>query len=235
MPAPDLSDSLFLPEDEAVARLLAEIDWDAARAERVGTAAAEMIRALRGAAKGGTVESFFQTYPLATPEGLALMELAEAFLRIPDSATAQSFLQDKLQGRNWKAAGSGRDWLGLLTGVGLNLTQSLGQGFLGRIGAPVVQKSVTEAMKMLGRQFVIGRDIEEAIKNGRAAASPNGRVSYDMLGEGARSILSKPLPQPCRQSPRSKNRPAGGRACRSSSRLCTRVLPKARRIAVSRL
>ena len=185
----DLSQYLMKPETEVVAELVAALDWDEARALRVREQAIETITAMRAAKRRpGSIENFFQTYSLSTREGLALMQLAEALLRIPDSATANRLIEDKIAGTDWSAEDGGNDWLLKLARIGLSASQSTLGGPLAKLGAPVIRAALGEGMKMLGNQFVLGQTIGEAVSNAaKIAAEKNCLFSYDMLGEGART------------------------------------------------
>jgi RHH-type proline utilization regulon transcriptional repressor/proline dehydrogenase/delta 1-pyrroline-5-carboxylate dehydrogenase len=189
-----MSLSACLYEDEAtnVERMLDTLNWDDDRAKRVEARAIELVERVRKAKrKPGELESFLQQFGLQSEEGLALMTLAEALLRIPDSHTADLLIKDKMVAADWlsKQGGSGGgDILTKAAGFGLSMTKKTLEGALSRVGAPVIRKALVEAMRMMGRQFVLGRTIEEGIKNGQAYKKKGYRVSYDMLGEGARTM-----------------------------------------------
>ncbi len=188
-------------EDEAAAvqRLLREepLGRDA---EVVRLQAVQLVIAARRAAKKqGVVEGFLQEFGLSTPEGLALMCLAEALLRTPDEATRDALIAEKIGSADWASHVGRADSLFVNAGAwGLMLTGRLVEpdddarrdlaGFLkrlaGRIGEPVIRHAVATAIGVMGDQFVLGRTIEAAL--GRAHRS--GFVcSFDMLGEGART------------------------------------------------
>ena len=138
-----------------------------------------------------SAESFLRHYGLSTREGVALMCVAEALLRIPDAETANALLRDKLSTGNWSAA-SAADWALLLTGTLVrwagaeedDLQASL-KRLTAKLGEPVIRAAVRQAMRILAGQFVIAETIEEAVK--RAADRRRFRFSYDMLGEAART------------------------------------------------
>jgi RHH-type proline utilization regulon transcriptional repressor/proline dehydrogenase/delta 1-pyrroline-5-carboxylate dehydrogenase len=133
-----------------------------------------------------SAESFLRQYGLSTPEGVALMCVAEALLRIPDAGTADALLRDKLATGNWSRA-SAADWALLLTGtlVRWHDEPSTLKGLIARLGEPIVRTAVKQAMRILAGQFVLGETIEQA--TARAAERPRYRFSYDMLGEAART------------------------------------------------
>ena len=191
--------------DEApvVERLLATITRDAALSARIATRARGLIGGVRArAAGGGGVEKFLQEYQLSTPEGVVLLCLAEALLRIPDADTADRLIRDKLGQADWEAhVGKSESllvnastWALMLTGRVVALEHLPGGGLVdhlarlvGRSGEPVIRAAIKAAMRILGRQFVMGRTIEEALARAVAAERDGYRHSYDMLGEAART------------------------------------------------
>ncbi|MDQ8040138.1 MAG: bifunctional proline dehydrogenase/L-glutamate gamma-semialdehyde dehydrogenase PutA, partial [Rickettsiella sp.] len=158
----------------------------------------EKIRSKR-LSKGG-VDAFLYEYDLSSQEGIALMCLAEALLRIPDSATIDALLKDKISNADW-ASHLGQSasffvnastWGLILTGKLLKSDEQNGlnaslRRFIGRTSAPIIRKSVKHAMKLLGHQFVMGQTIEEALKRANDHEKLGYRFSYDMLGEAART------------------------------------------------
>ncbi|MYN27715.1 trifunctional transcriptional regulator/proline dehydrogenase/L-glutamate gamma-semialdehyde dehydrogenase [Duganella levis] len=154
------------------------------------------VRAERTRASG--VDALMHEFSLSSDEGVALMCLAEALLRIPDNATADRLIADKISKGDWRkhlgespslfvnAATWGLLITGKLvstnseTGLGSALTKLISKG-----GEPLIRKGVDLAMRMLGNQFVTGQTIDEAIKNGQANEARGYRYSYDMLGEAA--------------------------------------------------
>ncbi|MFT4928537.1 MAG: RHH-type proline utilization regulon transcriptional repressor/proline dehydrogenase [Phenylobacterium sp.] len=152
--------------------------------------------------KGG-VDALLNEFALSTEEGVVLMCLAEALLRVPDKKTADSLIRDKLADGDWGAHIGNSDsifvnassWGLLMTGklVNYSNTQKKEQfGILkktvGRMGEPVIRESVRYAMKIMGTQFVMGRTIHEAVKRAVEKESKGYTYSYDMLGEGARTM-----------------------------------------------
>ncbi len=184
-----LSDWLAKPEDECVAALLAALAWDQGRAGRVGDAAKHRIEAIRVEGfKGGSLESFFQQYKLSTAEGIALMTLAEALLRIPDGPTADELLRDKLAGTDWLATMTqSQDVVTRMAALGLAAGSSTVSGLFKRLGTPIVRQGAAQAMKYLGGQFVLGQTIGDALSNAKKLQAKGYDFSFDMLGEGART------------------------------------------------
>jgi RHH-type transcriptional regulator, proline utilization regulon repressor / proline dehydrogenase / delta 1-pyrroline-5-carboxylate dehydrogenase len=178
-----------------VAALPNEVTLNIARVAR------ELIQQIRAKrlAKGG-LDAFLYEYDLSSQEGIALMCLAEALLRIPDSATIDALLEDKISHVDW-AAHLGRSssffvnastWGLVLTGKLLKSDEQGGlntslRRFISRTSAPIIRKSVKQAMKLLGHQFVMGQTIEEALKRAKDYEIRGYRFSYDMLGEAART------------------------------------------------
>ena len=161
-------------------------------------AATELARALviklRSDAKPSMMEKFLGEYGLSTDEGVALMCLAEALLRVPDSETMDALIEDKIAPSEWsthinKSSSTlvnASTWGLMLTGKVLDTEDSRGlvktvRNLVKRMGEPVIRSAVKQAMREMGRQFVLGQTIEEALKNRRAGY----RYSFDMLGEAA--------------------------------------------------
>ena len=189
MTSPSFSPYFQRSEEAAVKGLLQDFDWDEGRAARIGKEAAALIEAMRGQKQEvGQLESFMRDYALDTEEGLALMMLAEALLRIPDKATRRELIRDKVAAANWlEGVGGSKDWVVKAAGVGLFMTSRTLNGALSKIGEPIVREAMLKAMRMLGGQFVLGQDIEEAMQKALPLRNRGYRMSYDMLGEGARS------------------------------------------------
>ena len=161
---------------------------------------AELVRRVRGDANTGLMEEFLGEYGLSTEEGVALMCLAEALLRVPDASTIDDLIQDKIAPHNWSAHLGQSDstmvnastWALMLTGRVIDEDTAPGvvstlRGVVRRMGEPVVRLAVGRAMREMGAQFVLGRTIEEAMDNGNAARESGSTFSYDMLGEAART------------------------------------------------
>jgi RHH-type proline utilization regulon transcriptional repressor/proline dehydrogenase/delta 1-pyrroline-5-carboxylate dehydrogenase len=171
---------------------------DAEQAARVRELATRLVQGLRDAPVGSGVAALVQEFSLSSQEGVALMCLAEALLRIPDRATRDALIRDKISKGDWKshvgnspsmfvnAAAWGLVLTGKLTSTSSEkslsaaLTRVIGKG-----GEPLIRQGVHRAMKMMGEQFVTGQDIAEALANSRAYEKQGFRYSYDMLGEAA--------------------------------------------------
>ncbi|RZI98688.1 MAG: bifunctional proline dehydrogenase/L-glutamate gamma-semialdehyde dehydrogenase, partial [Haliea sp.] len=141
------------------------------------------------------MESLLKEYPIASNEGLALMRLAEALLRVPDAETAIALTADQLGRADFDNAPDGA--LARLSGAAIAMSKKFlpdaqGEpGLLSRLGARTVVAATLRAVQLLGRQFVLGQDIVEAMGEAQAARRKQGnlRFSYDMLGEGARTAV----------------------------------------------
>ena len=164
------------------------------RAAIVATAAG-WVRTVRARGSLGLMESVLSEYGLDSEEGLALMTLAEALLRVPDPDTADALVADKIGPGDW-AEYIGRSASRLVDGatLGLALTGRVigpkaAHGAVGRatrrLGAPVIRQATRAAMRQMGRQFVLGETIEDALRRARAEEGRGRTYSYDMLGEAA--------------------------------------------------
>jgi len=190
----------FAEDDKAIAaRLLASSRLSPERERRVDERAARLIEAIRAKGGGlGGVEEMLREYALSTKEGLALMVLAEALLRVPDAATADRLIEDKLGQADFASHEAKSDaflvsasaWaLGITARViqpGETPESILGQ-LTKRIGLPAVRTATRQAMRVMGNHFVLGQTIEDALKRAGSAKGRIYRYSFDMLGEGART------------------------------------------------
>ena len=190
------------PEADAVAALLKAARLPPAQAAAAHEQALQLARRLRerksGVGREGLVQGLIQEFSLSSQEGVALMCLAEALLRIPDDATRDALIRDKVGDADWQShlgrSGSlfvnAATWGLLVTGklVATHSERGLGSA-LGRIvarsGEPLIRKGVDMAMRLMGEQFVTGQTIDEALRNARRREAEGFRYSYDMLGEAA--------------------------------------------------
>ena len=190
----------YAAEEAAVVRDLAgRIRLDERERERVASTGARIVERVRRETSPTMMESFLAEYGLSTAEGIGLMCLAEALLRVPDAETIDELIHDKIEPSNW-GAHLGRSasslvnastWALMLTGRVLDddparPVQAL-RGLIRRMGEPVVRTAVGQAMKHLGRQFVLGETIREGMRNARELEKKGYTYSYDMLGEAART------------------------------------------------
>jgi RHH-type transcriptional regulator, proline utilization regulon repressor / proline dehydrogenase / delta 1-pyrroline-5-carboxylate dehydrogenase len=189
-----------LDETEAAAEILAAADIPTEARDRIAESARRLVAAVRRERHGkGGIDAFLHEYALSSQEGVALLCLAEALLRIPDAETVDRLIRDKLGEADWARHLGHSDsvfvnastWALMLTGrlvrtepAARDLRAAL-RRFATRSGEPVVRQAVTAAMRILARQFVMGRTIEEALDRARPAEREGYRHSYDMLGEAA--------------------------------------------------
>ncbi len=162
-------------------------------------AAAQLVRDIRSSTSPGLMEVFLAEYGLSTDEGVALMCLAEALLRVPDADTIDALIEDKIAPSDWgKHLGQSSSslvnastWALMLTGRVLDDDKtspvSALRGAIKRLGEPVIRTAVGRAMKEMGRQFVLGETIHSAMKRARGMEDKGYTYSYDMLGEAART------------------------------------------------
>jgi len=186
-------------ESTCVRQLLAQAEMSKEQvftAQRLARRLVTKVREERTRASG--VDALMHEFSLSSQEGIALMCLAEALLRIPDKATADRLIRDKIGKGDWRAhLGNSASLFVNAAAWGLVLTGNLvssysAQGLSAALtrlvakgGEPLIRKGVDLAMRMLGRQFVTGETIEQALDNGRAREARGYRFSYDMLGEAA--------------------------------------------------
>lgn len=190
---------LHLAEDRVVIQALmdkAKISKD--EREAFSLRAVKMVNNIRADDKPGLMEQFLAEYGLSSDEGVALMCLAEALLRVPDSQTIDDLIEDKIAPSSWgqhlgKSSSSlvnASTWGLMLTGKVLDSDKTTGlasilQASVKRLGEPIIRAAVSRAMKEMGNQFVLGETIEEAVRRGQKKQSEGFTYSYDMLGEAA--------------------------------------------------
>ncbi len=191
----------YAPADEPLVRkLLTETALGADVETRIDRRASGYIADMRSTAVGlGGVEDFMREFGLTTREGLAMMVLAEALLRVPDGATADKLIEDKLAAARFDdPSGSKSDtWLVSASSWALGITsrllhpgdtpKSILSSLVKRLGMPTVRTATKQAMRLLGHQFVLGETIAKALDRARIQETKGYRYSYDMLGEGART------------------------------------------------
>ena len=188
-------------ETDAVRSLLVEAALPAAEAGRVEWLARGLVAHVRAARRtAGGIDAFLHAYDLSTREGVALMCLAEALLRVPDPETAERLIGDKIGAADWRRHLGDSDslfvnastWGLMLTGRIVRLDPEWGDGtggpighLVSRLGEPVIREAMVHAMRIVGQQFVMGRTIEEALESARHTRAQGERYSFDMLGEAA--------------------------------------------------
>ena len=190
----------FSDESELVSGLAAAVGFTTAERDRVRDDAIDLVKRARVSTKvRGLMESFLQEFGLSNKEGLALMCLAEALLRVPDGETRDKLIAEKISDGDWgEHAGKSEHWLVNASTLGLMLTGKIidveGEArrnptqylkkLTQRMGEPVIRTATMQAMRIMGEQFVLGRTIEAALKR---SAKHKEIGSFDMLGEGART------------------------------------------------
>ncbi len=198
-----ISDHYVVDENAFTGEMVKVLDANSEDFRRIAGKTAELVCEVREMDTAvDTIDELLQQYSLDTHEGLMLMCLAEAMLRIPDKATADALIEDKLGPADWKAhVGKSESWMVNASTWGLLMTgrvvtldkprEGRPSGFINkmvnRMGEPVIRRAMYEAMKIMGKQFVLGRDIDEALKRSKPLFSKGYTYSYDMLGEAART------------------------------------------------
>ncbi|MFN3938252.1 MAG: bifunctional proline dehydrogenase/L-glutamate gamma-semialdehyde dehydrogenase PutA [Gemmobacter sp.] len=187
------------PEGPLIAGLVAQAGLSPDDRAAIASAGADLVRRIRDSAKPGLMEVFLAEYGLSTDEGIALMCLAEALLRVPDAETMDALIEDKIAPSDWgrhlgRSASSlvnASTWALMLTGRVLDDREPGVAGHLRaairRLGEPVIRAAVGRAMKEMGRQFVLGETIDDAMRRAAEAEARGFTYSYDMLGEAART------------------------------------------------
>lgn len=189
-------------EPDCVEDLIEHTEIDAELNQKIYALAFDLAHSLRerksSGGKAGIVQGLLQEFALSSQEGIALMCLAEALLRIPDNATRDLLIRDKINQGNWKEH-LGQSQLMFVNAAawGLMLTGKLMEtpkqnslsgmltGLLARSGRGIIRKAVDVAMRMMGEQFVTGETIDEALQHAEVLEQQGFRYSYDMLGEAA--------------------------------------------------
>ncbi len=190
-------------ETECVAQLLQGLARTEQQARNIHQDAAQLVEAIRANNENhGGLDAFLHEFTLSSEEGIALMCLAEALLRVPDAATADQLIQDKLSNRDWSShLGESHSffvnastWGLMLTGKLIAFDKSTAQNLgdhLGRLiarsGEPVIRTAIRQAMKILGKQFVLAETIHQALKTAVEKEAKGYCYSYDMLGEAAKT------------------------------------------------
>ena len=199
-----IRDFYRIDENDAVAHILPLADLVVTAKSRAWERARQIVVNIRDDQEGqGGIDALLNEFSLSSDEGIVLMCLAEALLRVPDASTQDSLIRDKLAGGDWSSHLGNSDslfvnassWGLLVTGKMVKYSdtqQSQRFGILkrtvGRLGEPVIRKSVQFAMKIMGTQFVMGRTINDAIERAVEKENKGYAYSYDMLGEGARTM-----------------------------------------------
>jgi RHH-type proline utilization regulon transcriptional repressor/proline dehydrogenase/delta 1-pyrroline-5-carboxylate dehydrogenase len=198
-----IRDALAMDEEACVAERLRQAEFPPDARKRIENRAMELVKIVRAERlERGGIDAFLNEYEMSSHEGVVLMCLAEALLRIPDSETRDRLIRDKIGDADWESH-LGRSesifvnastWALMLTGriVKLDDAERDWTGILGRLvarsGEPVVRESLVQAMRIMGRQFVMGRTVEEALDRAEDDVAKGYRHSFDMLGEAAKTM-----------------------------------------------
>ncbi|MFA7431887.1 MAG: bifunctional proline dehydrogenase/L-glutamate gamma-semialdehyde dehydrogenase PutA, partial [Rhodospirillaceae bacterium] len=196
-------DALRFDETACVAERLSQAAMPPDQAARIQASARVLVQGVRDSgARAGSIDAFMHEYGLSSQEGVVLMCLAEALLRIPDDVTADRLIADKIGGADWErhlgqsesVFVNASTWALMLTGrlvrndTGPPDWRSTLHRLVRRSGEPVIRQAVVQAMRIMGRQFVMGRTIAEALDRARDTEKKGYTYSYDMLGEAARTM-----------------------------------------------
>ncbi|MCB1477868.1 MAG: bifunctional proline dehydrogenase/L-glutamate gamma-semialdehyde dehydrogenase PutA, partial [Rhodobiaceae bacterium] len=198
-PRPEIAKFYLAEEAPLVMELAHAARLSEAEKTRVETISRRLVMAARaGRREHGGVDAFMAEYSLSSEEGVVLMCLAEALLRIPDADTQDKLIADKIAGRGWESHLGQSDslfvnastWGLMLTGQVVSVkSEREGTSMLARLvkrsGEPVIRQAMRQAMRIMGRQFVLGQTIKEALETSRYYEQRGFRHSYDMLGEAA--------------------------------------------------
>ena len=187
-------------EPTIVRERIGQIDWNGMAREQVSEHAQELVQSVRQIKTPSWMQAMLNEYQLSNPEGLALMSLAEAVLRVPDVATRMALLEDKVADKDWAAHKNQSDStvVNAATRGLILLEQVLDEqrsasvigtlkNLIRRVGEPVIDKILAQILKQLGGQFVLGQTIENALDNAKLLQEKGYTYSYDMLGEGAKT------------------------------------------------
>ena len=202
-PRDRIAAAYLAPEAPLVAEFVRQAAFSGEDNTRISDVATALVEAVReGRGRHGGIDAFLNEYGLTSEEGVILMCLAEALLRIPDAETADALIAEKIGSGQWERhlghseslLVNASTWGLMLTGRIVRLARSREGGALGlvkrivaRTGEPVIRQAVRQAMRILGDQFVLGRTIEEALERAQSFEARGYCFSYDMLGEGART------------------------------------------------
>ncbi|MDH5355616.1 MAG: bifunctional proline dehydrogenase/L-glutamate gamma-semialdehyde dehydrogenase, partial [Gammaproteobacteria bacterium] len=183
----------LLDEASVIRQLIEQGEFTDDARSQISDRAADLIRTVRSSSVPGIMENFLSEYGLTTREGVALMCLAEALLRVPDSQTIDELIEDKISDGNWgdhlghsdSSLVNASTWALLLTGKVIAPEDEKGmrftlQGLVKRLGEPLVRTAVARSMKELGRHFVLGTNINKAMYRASELEAKGYTYSYDM-------------------------------------------------------
>lgn len=189
----------YADEAALVARLRDDANLSPEDRKRIAAAGAGLVKAIRSTGKPGLMEVFLAEYGLSTEEGIALMCLAEALLRVPDADTIDALIEDKIAPSDWgrhlghssSSLVNASTWALMLTGRVLDDAEpgitGILRGAVKRLGEPVIRAAARQAMREMGQQFVLGQNMDAALSRAAGMEAKGYTYSYDMLGEAART------------------------------------------------
>lgn len=191
-----LVDNLIEDEKAVAKKLLESLNFLPLQANNISVSALEYVKKIRASKRSG-IEAFIQQYSLSTEEGIAIMCLAEALLRIPDKKTANLLLQEKLKDKNWGEYLGKSDsffvnastWGLLISGKILKINNygSILKNTFARLSSPTLLAATEMAIKVISNEFILGETLPSAIKNAKKYFKKGYRVSFDILGESSRT------------------------------------------------
>jgi len=191
-----IAEHTFMDEKYCVQTLINYLDLNPGQADRISRNALKYVQQLRST-PFSKMEGFIQEYSLSNQEGVAIMCLAEALLRIPDTRTANEFIEDRLKNKNWRrhigqsesTLVNAATWGLLLTGKIVDMSSSSFSlsRMINRMGEPFIQSSIKKAIKLISNEFIMGEELPGALKNATKYLSKGYRLSFDILGESSRT------------------------------------------------
>jgi len=194
-----IRDNIRAEESALVPELIDSARLSSDQRARITAQAADLVRRIRTDSRPSMMEQFLSEYGLSTQEGIALMCLAEAVLRVPDDRTIDALIRDKVAGGKWaehlnrssSTLVNASTWALMMTGQVVEDRDAglagVLRGLVRRLGEPVVRSAVEQAMREMGRTFVLGADMDEALNRAKHWEAEGYTYSYDMLGEAART------------------------------------------------
>lgn len=192
----EITNFTYINEDELIKDIRKKVNFKNLEKAKINSDAKDYVELIRNTRKS-FVENFINEYSLSNEEGVAIICLAESLLRIPDSMTANELIKDKLQDKNWKKHIRSKNnlftnassWGLMLTGKVVKLTES-GFGLnklVGKLGEPIILKSLKQAVKMISNEFIMGSELKEALKNSEKYSQKGFSFAFDLLGESSRT------------------------------------------------
>ena len=190
-----LSKNYLIGEDSKIQELLSVLNWSKSNHDNSNALARDLVEGLRGQSqKSQLIDTFLQEYGLSTEEGIILMRLAESLIRTPDKTSAFSLIRDKIEPGNWSShIGESPSAIVDIATLGLGLTKGWiratggkrAKNLAAKLGDHALYLAIFRVMQMMGDHYVLGKNIDDAIKTSLKQAGPQDGYSFDMLGEAA--------------------------------------------------